>query len=448
MIDDIVVGKHTLESLTKGMYFDARIIFREYIQNSVDSIKEAIDKEILDKNDSEILITIEKEASKVVISDNGTGIPTNKAKKILLDIGNSTKNPDSSIGFRGIGRLAGLGYCDELIFVTSYKGEKIKTQISFNAKELEKLLIPGEYQDYDLLKVIDRVTNENKTKENIESHYFKVILKNVKNYDNILEYEDVKLFLSQIAPVPYNDKLFSWGNKIKKEFKKNDLYLDEYNIVLTDLKKREKIYKLYSDKFISDRKSKIQDEIEDVKIEIVKDKFNNVIAAIWYSVSKLHGTIVNKKKKGIRLKKGNFQIGDRFILNNIFKEDRFNGWFQGEIHTFNNKIIPNARRDNFEKNEEYYYLLDELKEIGEGLSREIRKQSRIRNKIKKEKQIFSELDVLIGKNKELKNKIIQLEDDIPLKEKKVLDRVLTILDKNYKKDVTKEKLFKIILNNY
>lgn len=36
MADETVqVGKYTLESLTTGMYSDPKIVYREYIQNSV-----------------------------------------------------------------------------------------------------------------------------------------------------------------------------------------------------------------------------------------------------------------------------------------------------------------------------------------------------------------------------------------------------------------------------
>lgn len=40
-MSSIIIGKHTLESLTSGMYSDSYVVFREYIQNSVDSIDEA-----------------------------------------------------------------------------------------------------------------------------------------------------------------------------------------------------------------------------------------------------------------------------------------------------------------------------------------------------------------------------------------------------------------------
>ena len=42
MQSEIKIGKYTLESLTTGMYTDPKIIYREYIQNSVDAIEEAI----------------------------------------------------------------------------------------------------------------------------------------------------------------------------------------------------------------------------------------------------------------------------------------------------------------------------------------------------------------------------------------------------------------------
>ena len=36
--ETVQVGKYTLESLTTGMYSDPKIVYREYIQNSVDSL--------------------------------------------------------------------------------------------------------------------------------------------------------------------------------------------------------------------------------------------------------------------------------------------------------------------------------------------------------------------------------------------------------------------------
>ena len=37
-----IIGKNVIENLTTAMYEDLRIIYREYIQNSADSIDKAI----------------------------------------------------------------------------------------------------------------------------------------------------------------------------------------------------------------------------------------------------------------------------------------------------------------------------------------------------------------------------------------------------------------------
>jgi len=41
---ETIIGKDVIESLTLGMYEDARFIFREYIQNSADQIDRAVEE--------------------------------------------------------------------------------------------------------------------------------------------------------------------------------------------------------------------------------------------------------------------------------------------------------------------------------------------------------------------------------------------------------------------
>lgn len=47
------------------------------------------------------------------------GIPAEMFVKKLTDIADSQKDRTKEKGFRGIGRLAGVGYCDTLIFKSS-----------------------------------------------------------------------------------------------------------------------------------------------------------------------------------------------------------------------------------------------------------------------------------------------------------------------------------------
>ena len=136
-----VVGKYTLESLTNGMYSSPLDLYREYIQNAVDSIDDAVRSGLVDKKNSRIDISVNTETASISIKDNGCGICKENAERLLVDIGNSKKSRSLSRGFRGIGRLAGLGYCDSLSFITTAQGEAEKTIITFDAKQLKKLLV-------------------------------------------------------------------------------------------------------------------------------------------------------------------------------------------------------------------------------------------------------------------------------------------------------------------
>ena len=138
MKHDFVVGKYTLESLTNGMYSSPLDLYREYIQNAVDSIDDAVSLGLITAKEARIDVTINTDQASLSVRDNGCGICVKQAERTLIDIGNSKKNRVSSRGFRGIGRLAGLGYCNRLTFVTSAKGENQKTTISFDANKLSK----------------------------------------------------------------------------------------------------------------------------------------------------------------------------------------------------------------------------------------------------------------------------------------------------------------------
>lgn len=135
METEVQVGKYTLESLTTGMYSDPMIVYREYIQNSVDSLENAVQQGIIDHSSMKIDIIVSEENSRISIRDNGTGIRSSEARATLMNVGNSKKRNANNRGFRGIGRLGGMSYCDTLIFYTSFEGENCKSIISLSNTE-------------------------------------------------------------------------------------------------------------------------------------------------------------------------------------------------------------------------------------------------------------------------------------------------------------------------
>ena len=138
--DDAKIGKDVIESLTLGMYEDCRFIFREYIQNAADQVDKAVKMSLLEKGADEIHIQIDRDKRIITVEDNATGIPQDRVMPILRNVAHSTKTRGVDKGFRGIGRLGGLGYCSKLIFVTSYAGEDVKSIMTWDA-DLLKLII-------------------------------------------------------------------------------------------------------------------------------------------------------------------------------------------------------------------------------------------------------------------------------------------------------------------
>lgn len=104
------------------------------------------------------------------------------------------------------------------------------------------------------------------------------------------------------------------------------------------------------------------------------------MAITWLGKTNYLGSIYDKSIKGIRLRKGNIQIGDGQTLNAVFKDARFNGWSIGEVFISSTQLIPNARRDNLEKTPAYFTLTEQLQKVATEITREIRAASLRRNR--------------------------------------------------------------------
>lgn len=341
------IGKDVIESLTLGMYEDCRFIYREYIQNAADAIDKAIAENILEKGHDQIMVTVDVDKRRIFIEDNGTGISKAKAKDILLNIARSTKQRGVDKGFRGIGRLGGLGYCSTLTFETSCLGENEKSVMVWDA-ELLKNIINDRDSHQEAVEVLQTVTNVTYEPENEDTHYFRVLLEDVIT-DELLDIEYIRNYLSMVAPVDI-DASFIFRSKIRQYMKDNGLALDIYNIFINN----DQIYKPYTSCIYEDNKGgkKKTDDILDVKfLKREDDETGELIYWGWYTISGLRGQMKPKNlARGIRLRKENIQIGDEEICKKFFiktEDQRFSFYFFGEIHATSMGLIPNSRRDYF-----------------------------------------------------------------------------------------------------
>ncbi|KAF0197159.1 MAG: hypothetical protein FD169_518 [Bacillota bacterium] len=369
---NIAIGKFTLESLTTGMYINPMDVFREYIQNSVDSFDEAYETGLLRPGEEKILITINQAGRNISIDDNGVGLAVESAVAALADIGNSRKRSELNRGFRGIGRLAGLSYADRLVFTSSHFGEAKKTEISFDALRLRDLLVPSHDQSIDITELLNRVITTQVSPAPMDEHYFRVELSGVRTDSGLLASDDVYDFLAQSSPVSFNTQEFSWAKEITDKAKEKGHVFSHYNIWIQTSGSPRQVFKPYADKYLVDKSRRLKDAITGVNVVPICSTNGDLLAVVWYAEASYSGAIVESRLRGLRFRKGNILVGDHQTVSGAFKDPRFNGWVQGEIHILSSRIIPNSRRDDFERNEEYVALHEKLS----GLTAEITKQLR------------------------------------------------------------------------
>lgn len=351
---DKLFGENTfkaniLESLTTGMYYDSKVIYREYIQNACDSIDTAVSNGVFKSiKDGSIEIWIDLPNRTITIEDNGAGISESGFKEMLTTIGGSSKQYDINKGFRGMGRLCGLGYCTKLVFTSSAKGEDVENVLTCDAAKMREMI--NEHithkKDYTAVEVLNETTNilSHQTKD-VNSHFFKVELIGISQSNkDLLEKELVKDYLSFVAPVPYRNT-FTPRQSIYSHAKMLGFAIEEYSIRFEG----EQIYKEYKPTVIT---SKGEDTITNVDFFAFRDDDGKLIAWLWFGITKFQAVLKKEcKERGIRLRKENIQIGNDDALQKLFTEDRGQYYFVGEVFTIDRELIPNSQRNYFNEND-------------------------------------------------------------------------------------------------
>lgn len=342
------VGVFTLENLTTGMYPSSLDALREYIQNSCDAIDKARPK-ILADDDGIITIDIDKDNRRITIEDNGTGIPVLDFKSTLTNIAYSDKTLETSRGFRGIGRLGGLAYCRELRFVSTAKGEGIKSTVIFNAAKLHELFYDN--KKYTIKEALDEIVSFETIVADDTEHFFRVeMIDIVDTNEELLDIYKVRDYLSFVAPVTYSPN-FHYQTEIYKHAATLNFKITEYKIEVNG-EQLDKPYKM------NVQTSMGMDEIFDVDFRDFYDG-EQLIAWSWVGLSEFRGVLSKKrgtdsnKMRGLRLRAGNIQIGDAETLKQLFNETNGTNYFIGEIHIVDTNLRPNGRRDYLEENPAY-----------------------------------------------------------------------------------------------
>ena len=367
----IGMGIRLLETLTSALYEDPIVFFREYVQNSADAfIRHRVDGFRID-------ISIDKETKSIVFKDNGMGIPFDKFEKKMKDIGKSDKsNSIDQIGFRGIGRLAAMPFCSELVFKNKFEGESCVQVFTWNGDRYNMLLSQDTGED-DLNKAVNEITS------NIEipydgdkkDHFFIVEIKTYsEEIEELIESPDFELKLCRLLPLKYSEN-FSSKNEIHEhyeEFMGEGLDKFEFNIYLNDVQ----LYKPY-----------VQDNVLESDIVFWDLYFDQVspvmprekIGGLWFTFNRKVSSNPVNSPRGIYVRSKNMLLGNEYaIADAVTKRNddyvatyreltqTLNGVY-GELLIDTSRLSDNARRDWFRidkaSNELRIILTDYLRKL-------------------------------------------------------------------------------------
>lgn len=370
-----------------------------------------MNQNIIDKEDGHISIEIKPEIQTITITDNGIGINANVAESVLKDIAQSTKkNKSYNAGFYGIGRLVGAGYCRKLTFRTSVKGEETYSELIYDVEKIREFL-KDSTNEMTADQVIENATIfSNNNREDIDEHYFTVILTDVlPEYRSLLEKDRVNEYLTQVAPIAYRPEFLSALvlpslDELSETEPELVNYANNLETVKISLNENVDIRKNYS--YTIDG---TDEEISSLRYFLINGSTGEALAWGWYAITGFERQIPDFDKnqkpvltKGIRLRVHNIQIGTANFFDGAkyFKQARSNKYFNGEIHIINEDIKPTTDRSDLAPSPE---ALDLKYQLTNFFNTELQTVYQIANKAKNS---VKEYERVIVEKKEIEQKKI------------------------------------------
>lgn len=387
-----IIGKDVLELLSTSMYVNPLAIYREYIQNAADAIDDARRSRVLDDATVGCVdISLDPSSRTVKIRDNGIGLNRDSFAERLIAFGASKKRGSRARGFRGVGRLAGLGYCQELIFRSKTMEDDQVSELRWDCRELKKLLQTQEFSD-DLETLVHEIVATRALKSvGFPKHFFEVELAGIIRHGNdvLIDGGSIEGYLSQVAPAPFAPG-FRWREQIDSILSPR-IGLGNLEIHIDG--SPEPVYRPHRNAF--EVRRGVVDSFRELEAVTIQNSDGDPAAIGWVLHHDYWGAIPSGSRiSGLRLRTGNMQIGEPNLLDSLFPEARFNSWVVGEIHIIDTRVLPNGRRDHFEQNIHFRNIVSQLSPIARDLVRRCRVSSLKRNRMRRFEQ---ELGAVTGR---------------------------------------------------
>ena len=367
-------GKKLLKICMGDIYPNPMVVYREYVQNSCDSLQEAEKIGLFDK-DVQKTVSISINSDSITIHDRGVGVRMADVVTSLIDLSFSQKNGES-IGRYGIGRLTGAKYCDEVIFETSAIGEDKKSIVKFNAKMAREIIDSDE--EMECTDVVDKVTTCTREDELIDQHYFRVTLNKVFE-QHLLDENGAKQYLAETVPVDFSSTFKDY--LLNPAFEEFPEYAEMYNKVpcCTVILNGASIKKLYDSSVINS--SNQEERIGKIRFFKLMNE-DELLAWGWYAMTVTAKQFISSVPfRKIRLRQLNMAVGDLTYFDNLYRKDADAPYFIGEVYAIHPKIEPTTGREGLVDNQYKKIFEYKLKELFERLNKEYNELSKFGSQV-------------------------------------------------------------------
>ncbi len=336
------VGALLLDSIARGLYSKLEV-FREYVQNAVDSYADFQSLTGLTA-DNTVQVWIDADNTTLHIRDGGVGMDwsdVNTAKSIAVSP--KLLRANDFVGFRGLGIWSGLSACEQLVMTTTKVGNPCRFRLTIDCKDIVEHLEDPVSID-ELLMGRFRIEQSDYDQND---HFTHVKLVNVhkNSYGDLLNKSAIIRFSEQYLPVPFDP---AWDfTETLVPYLKPYPWTTTYPLTING----EPVYRRFPSKV----------DIKKPEIQPIVDRHGRQVAVGWWCETNRRGTtkrLDSNPKEGltpnftVRVK--NFAIGQRGLYSDQDVPDKDNlDWFVGEIYVTDTNIRPDTKRTHFQPSPRY-----------------------------------------------------------------------------------------------
>ena len=380
----LTVGASVLGLVTRGIADNPLVMYREYIQNSVDALAASAQN-----TGGRVEVLIDWRARRVRVRDNGPGLSYEGCVENLLPVGRSKKTVGVDRGFRGIGRLSGLAFASSITFLTRSNRCDPVTRVVWSGSILfdAATAIAATDEAIPNCVSVDTVSGAN-----YPDRFFEVQVDGVSRHaaGEVLNQEAVRTYISEVCPVPIEPS-FPFARDVEALFAPGcaphfqEIFMgDDPTPIRRQYGPHVQLAEERVDRF---------SELEPIRVPSGDGPGDAAIG--WVAHSSYLGAIPKRYGiRGVKARVGNIQIGGERVFDHLFPEERFNRWCVGELHILDRQIVPNARRDYFEPNAHLRHLENQLGPVFRQIAMRCRSASSLRNRRVKVAAELSELEAM------------------------------------------------------